>query len=65
MKIGKVLEKSCHPIHSGYLYYIRVQKIDEIEPDHCDGYQNNRTKNAIECYWSPTSEMVGTLLKFH
>jgi hypothetical protein len=22
-------------------------------------------KNAIEWHWSPTSEMVGTLVKFH
>ena len=43
----------------------RVQKIEQIEPDHCDRYQINPTKNAIEWHWSPTSEMVGTLVKFH
>ena len=44
------------------LLYRRLQKIEQIEPDHCDRYQNNRTKNAIEWHWSPTSEMVGILL---
>ena len=53
-------------MHSGYLCYI-------------DGYKNysrssqttvidiKRTtlKNAIEWHWFPTSEMVGTLVKFH
>ena len=47
------------------LLYGRVQKIEQIKPDHCDRYQNNCTKNAIEWHWSPTSEMVGTLVKFH
>ena len=47
------------------LLYRRVQKIEQIEPDHCDRYQNNHIKNAIEWHWSPTSEMVGTLVKFH
>ena len=27
------------------LLYRRVQKIEQIEPDHCDRYQNNRNKN--------------------
>ena len=47
------------------LLYRRVQKIEQIEPDRSDRYQNNRTKIAIEWHWSPTSEMVGTLVKFH
>ena len=38
------------------LLYRRVQEIEQIEPDHCDRYQNNRTKNAIEWHWSHTSE---------
>ena len=47
------------------LLYRRVQKIEQIKPEHRDSYQNNRTKNAIEWHWSPTSEMVRTLIKFH
>ena len=35
------------------LLYRRVQKIEQIN------------KNAIEWHWSPTSELVGTLVKFH
>ena len=26
------------------LLYRRVQKMEQIKPDHCDRYQNNRTK---------------------
>ena len=29
-----------------FLLYRRVQKIDEIEPDHCKIYQNNRNKKC-------------------
>ena len=47
------------------LLYRRVQKIEQIQSDHCDRSQNNCTKNAIEWHCSPTSEMVGTLVKFH
>ena len=46
------------------LLYRRVQKIEQIKPEHCDSYQNNRTKNAIEWHWSHTSDLVGTLVKF-
>ena len=28
------------------LLYRRVQKIEQIEPDHCDRYQNNSTKKC-------------------
>ena len=28
------------------LLYRRVQKIEQIKPDHCDRYQNNRTKKC-------------------
>ena len=28
------------------LLYRRVQKIEQIEPDHCDRYQNNCTKKC-------------------
>ena len=38
------------------LQYRRVQKIEQIKPDHCDKYQKNRTKNAIEWHWSHTLE---------
>ena len=37
------------------LQYRRLQKIEQIEPDHCDKYQNNRTK--IVWHWSATSAM--------
>ena len=30
------------------LLYRRLQKIEQIKPDHCDRYQNNRIKNATE-----------------
>ena len=38
------------------LLYRRVQKIDEIEPDHCDRYQNNRTK---KCNWMALVSYIG------
>ena len=38
------------------LLYRRVQKMKQIKPDHCNRYQNNCTKNAIEWHWSHTSE---------
>ena len=45
------------------LLYRRVQKIDEIQPDHCDIYQKNHNKNAIEWHWTHTSDLVGPLVK--
>ena len=30
------------------LLYRWLQKIEQIEPDHCDRYQKNYIKNAIE-----------------
>ena len=47
------------------LLYRRVQKIEQIQPDHCDIHQKNHNKNEIEWHWSHTSELVGTLVKFH
>ena len=38
------------------LLYRRVQKIDEIEPDHCDRYQNNCTK---KCNWMALVSYIG------
>ena len=56
------------PVNSGsqrkFLLSRRLQKIEHVKPNHCDRYQNNRTKNAIEWHWSPTSERVRTLVKF-
>ena len=48
------------------LLYRRLQKIEQIEPDHCDGYQNNYIKNAIEWHWSHTLEIRGlsTIINF-
>ena len=30
------------------LLYRRLQKIEQIKSDHCDGYQNGGIKNAFE-----------------
>ena len=38
------------------LLYRRVQKIEQIEPDHCDRYQNNRTK---KCNWMALVSYIG------
>ena len=38
------------------LLYRRVQKIDEIEPDHCDRYQNNHNK---KCNWMALVSYIG------
>ena len=40
--------------------------MEQIEPDHCDRYQNNHIKNAIEWHWSHTSEIRGlsTIINF-
>ena len=29
-----------------FLLYRRLQKIEQVKPDHCDRYQNNRNKNC-------------------
>ena len=29
-----------------FLLYRRLQKIEQVEPDHCDRYQNNCNKNC-------------------
>ena len=42
------------------LLYRRLQILEQIKSDHCDRYQNKRTKNAIEWHWSHTSKQVGT-----
>ena len=43
------------------LLYRRVQKIEQIQPDHCDRYQKN-----TEWHWSHTSEICGlsTIINF-
>ena len=48
------------------LQYRRLQKIEQIKPDHFDRYQKNHNKNAIEWHWSPTSEIRGlsTIINF-
>ena len=38
------------------LLYRRVQKIEQIKPDHCDRYQNNRTK---KCNWMALVSYIG------
>ena len=60
--------KPLRPIPAQWisLLYRRLQKIEQIEPDHCDRYQNNHIKNAIEWHWSHTSEIRGlsTIINF-
>ena len=46
--------------HSGYLYYIGSSSQTTVID-----IKITALKNAIEWHWSPTLEMVGTLLKFH
>ena len=37
----------CHIVAQRiFLLYRRLQKIEQVEPDHCDRYQNNRNKNC-------------------
>ena len=38
------------------LLYRRVQKIEQIKPDHCDRIKTTALKNVIEWHWSHTSE---------
>ena len=49
------------------LQYRRLQKIEQIEPDHCDRYQNNRTKkmqlNGIGLLYRKWSEHKSNFIK--
>ena len=38
------------------LLYRQVQKMEQIKPDHCDRYQNNRTK---KCNWMTLVSYIG------
>ena len=39
-----------------FLLYRRLQKIEQVKPDHCDRYQNNRNKN---CNWMALVSYIG------
>ena len=47
------------------LLYRRVQKIEQIQQDHCEDIKTTALKNAIDWHWSHTSDLLGTLVKFH
>ena len=52
--------------HSGYLYYIDgYKKWNRSSQTTVIDIKTTALKNAIEWHWSPTSEMVRTLVKFH
>ena len=51
--------------HSGYFYYIDgYKKQMRLSQTTVKDIKITAIKNAIEWHWSPTSEMVGTLVKF-
>ena len=64
-KKAEIFSKNLPPAQWIALLKRRVQKIEQNKPDHCDIYQKNHNKNAIEWHWSHTSDLVGTLVKFH
>ena len=39
-----------------FLLYRWLQKIEQVKPDHCDRYQNNRNKN---CNWMALVSYIG------